>query len=837
MKFSDIKELYSHFNTTKEGLNNKNVINLQRKYGKNVLPQKKINWLKLLLDEFNSPLVFILLGAIIVLILLPFLENGFVTLHDLLEPFVILFILVVNGLIGFFQALKSENAIESLKQLQPEYSSVLRNGKLLKIKIEEIVLGDIIYLGEGEKIPADIVITKSFSCTTNESLLTGESNAISKKDIFKSPDVEESYMLYSGSQILSGRAEGVVSQIALNTKIGQIANMIKEIEKPISPMQHKLEKLSKKIGLGMIGLCLLVFLLSIFRDVDWLNAMFTSIALAVAAVPEGLPAVMTISLAIGVSIMAKKNVLVRDIKSIESLGSVTVIASDKTGTITQNKMSMEKVWHDNNFSDKAKFSTLPKIIFEIAKNCNDSTLPNIGDPTEIALLEVSKGDEIKNYDRVDEVPFSSETKWMSTTHIVNNERITFIKGAPEVVSVQCDPKVTEDIKKSAMKMAKEGLRTLAFATKKDNEKYAKFICLVGLQDPPRPTVKKSIEEVKNAGVRTVMITGDHAVTAKSIAKQVGIESEVTEGKDLDKMNDSEISNLVKKCSIFARVSPKNKVQICKALQSNGEIVAMTGDGVNDAPAISQAEVGISMGLVGTSVARNASDIILLDDNFSSIVKGIKEGRRVFDNIKKSITFLVATNLAEVLVLFISLLVGLPIALIPIHILFINLLTDSIPALALATENAEKDIMNRSPRPKTEGFFTNNISLIVFLGVLVSSLVLILFSISVSDKSFDLSQSQTLAFVSLSIFELGVIFSLRTNDFLLKFNSFNKWVFLSAVLVIGITISVLFSPLAPILKLDLFPSFYWLYIFIGFFVVLFCLEIFKYLRLKVFMNNK
>jgi Ca2+-transporting ATPase len=835
MNFENIKELYNYFCTSEKGLSDENIISLQEKYGKNILPQKKVDWLKLLLTEFNSPLVFILLGAIFILVLLPFLENGFVTLHDLLEPFVIFFILFVNGLIGFFQALKSENAIESLKQLQPEYSSVLRNNQLIKIKIENIVVGDIIYLGEGEKIPADIIITKAVSCTTNESLLTGESNSINKKDIFTTPEIEESYMLYSGSQILSGRIEGVVSAIALNTKIGQIANMIKNIEKPISPMQHKLEKLSKKIGLGMIFLCLLVFLLSVFRDIYWLDAMFTSIALAVAAVPEGLPAVMTISLAIGVSIMAKKNVLVRDIKSIESLGSVTVIASDKTGTITQNKMSMEKVWHDNIFVEKNKFSSLPKIVFEISNNCNDAVLPNIGDPTEIALLEVSSKHNIKKYDRVDEVPFSSEKKWMSTSHIIQGENITFVKGAPEIVSLQCDPKLVEKIKNNATLMAEEGLRTLAFATKKEGEKYAKFICLVGLQDPPRPTVRKSIEEVKNAGVRTVMITGDHAVTAKSIAKQVGINSEVVEGIDLDKMKDFEINELVKKCSIFARVSPKNKVQICKALQSNGEIVAMTGDGVNDAPAISQAEVGISMGVVGTSVARSASDIILLDDNFSSIVKGIKEGRRVFDNIKKSITFLVATNLAEVLVLLTSLLIGLPIALIPIHILFINLLTDSIPALALATESAEKNIMNRSPRPKSEGFFTDNLLLITFLGFLVSSFVLFLFSLSIND--LELSQSQTLAFVSLSIFELGVIFSLRTNDFLFKFNSFNKWVFLSAILVISITIGVLFSPLAPILKLDIFPTFYWLYIFVGFFVVLFILETFKYLKLKVFIKHK
>lgn len=824
MFMDPLGQLYSTFSTRESGLTSEEVEKKLQTFGKNELPKKKTQWLNMLINEFSSPLVFILLLAVVMLLLVPFLENGYIEMHDLIEPLAIIVILIFNGFLGFFQAWKAENTLEALKTLQPQFSSVLRDGNIIQMRTEDLVPGDIIMLAEGEKIPADIRLITSIKCTVNESLLTGESSSIHKNaDINRTENGEN--ILYSGSELLSGRAKGLVIATGLDTKIGKIADLISSIQRPISPMQRKLELLAKKIGIGMIGLCLVVFVLATMREIYWIDALFTAIAIAVAAVPEGLPTVMTISLAIGVSVMARKNALVRDLKSVESLGSVTVIASDKTGTITQNKMSVEQVFYNGEIIEKNNFSSLTNTIFEIAENCNDAVLPNIGDPTEIALLEFSRHNNAKKYERIDETPFSSESKFMNTVHEIDEKKITFIKGAPEIIALQCEESERKKIIHQAEQMAKKGLRTLAFATQKPEEKHAQFIAIVGLQDPPRENVKASILTAQKAGIKTLMITGDHAITAKAIASQVGINSDVLEGKDLEKISDTQLRETVKKYSIFARVSPHDKVRICKALQQNGEIVAMTGDGVNDAPAIKQAQVGISMGKVGTSVARSASDMVLLNDDYSTIVSGVEQGRRIFDNIKKAIIFLLATNFAEILVLLVALLFALPIPLLPLHILFINLLTDSIPALALATEPAEKDIMNAPPRPANEGFFTGSFGLILFLGVMVSGLVLSFYTLALS-QGIPLKESQTFTFVSLSILEMAVIFSLRTHKPFLSFESFNWWVLGAVITVLVITIGVVLSPLAGILQLALFPNYLWSWIAGGFILVIVLLEIFK-----------
>ncbi len=827
MFMDPIGQLYSAFSSRENGLTAEEAEQKQETFGKNELPKKKTQWVNMLIDEFSSPLVFILLLAVAMLLLVPFLENGYIEMHDLVEPLAIIIILIFNGFLGFFQAWKAENTLEALKTLQPQFSSVLRDGNIIQIHTENLVPGDIIHLSEGEKIPADIRLIESIECKVNESLLTGESSAVYKNSGTDEKENGEN-ILYSGSELLSGRAKGLVIAIGLDTKIGKIADLISQIERPVSPMQRKLEKLAKQIGIGMIALCVIVFILATMRNIHWIDALFTAIALAVAAVPEGLPAVLTISLAIGVSVMAKKNALVRNLKSVESLGGITVIASDKTGTITQNRMSVEEIFYNETNIEKQKFSSILEknnIISSIAQNCNDAVLPNIGDPTEIALLQFAKQHSAIKYERIDETPFSSETKFMNTHHVIDEEKIIFIKGAPEVIALQCEENERKNIIHQAEKMAKKGLRTLAFATQKPNEQYATFIALLGLQDPPRENVKESISLAQKAGIRTLMITGDHAITAKAIASQVGIESEVIEGEHLEKISDEEMKEMVKKYSIFARVSPHDKVKICKALQANGEIVAMTGDGVNDAPAITQAEIGISMGKVGTSVARSASDIILLDDDYSSIVKGVEQGRRIFDNLKKSIVFLLSTNFAEILVLLVALLVELPIPLLPLHILFINLLTDSLPALALATEPAEKEIMKKQPRPIDEGFFTGSLGIIIFLGVIVAGAVLSFYSMALS-QGINITEAQTFAFVSLSILEMAVIFSLRTHKPLLSFESFNWWVFGAIVTVIAATVGTVISPLAEILQFKLFPDELWIWIGGGFILIITLLEIFK-----------
>lgn len=820
--FSDpLGQIYSSLSSQETGLTSKEAEIKKLSYGENTLPTKQKNWVKMIFSEFNSPLVFILFGAVIFLLLLPFLNHGYISGHDLVEPIAILIILLFNGLLGFFQAWKAENTLEALKTLQPHYASVLRDGHFIQVKTEEIVPGDIISLAEGEKVPADIRLKKAIKVRVNESLLTGESTPVSKNTDLSDKDKQKN-VVFSGSTLLSGRAEGVVVYTGLQTKIGAIADMITQIKRPPSPLQKKLEALAKKIGMGMVGLCIAVFILATLRDIHWVDALFTAITLAVAAVPEGLPAVMTISLALGVSVMARKNALVRDLKSVESLGNITVIASDKTGTITQNKMSVEEVYISDGVIPKKKFSTLPNSVFTISQNCNDAVLPNIGDPTELALLEFAQPHACPVLERINEVPFSSETKMMSTTHMVKNKSITYIKGAPEIVLKNCVEN-SKSILEHASQMAKKGLRTLALAQEQDGIQH--FVALLGLQDPPRPTAKNAIKMAKNAGIRTIMITGDHSITAKSIAQQVGIISDVKEGKEIERISDAKLKKLVQEVSIFARVTPEHKVRICKALQNNGEVVAMTGDGVNDAPAITQAEVGISMGKVGTAVARNASDMILLDDDYSTIVKGVEEGRRIFTNIKKAVVFLLSTNLAEVCVLLGALLLGLPLPLLPLHILFINLLTDSIPALALATEPAEKDSMKKPPRSSQEGFFTGSLGIVLLLGISVGTIVLSLFALALY-HNLPPEQSQSLAFVALSVLEMAVIFSLRSHQPLYSFQSFNKWVLFAVISVILLITLAFFTPLSQVLELSFFPSFYWWYIAGGIICILVILEGFK-----------
>ncbi len=842
----EISEILAKLSSREEGLLDNEISEKQLTFGKNSLPEKKKNWIKMFVSEFTSPLVLILLAAVGVSLLVPFLENGEISGEDLFEPIAIFVILLFNALLGFWQELKAEKTLSALKTLQPEETIVQRGGKMQKILAEDLVPGDVVFLAEGETIPADIRLLEAVQCKVNESLLTGESTAVYKTvDGTVGASLGDTHnMLFSGSALISGRAKGVVTATGLKTEIGKIAGMLSEIVSPPTPLEQKLDILGKRIGMGVVAICLLIFGLSFLKGIPLIDALLSAVALAVGAVPEGLPAVMTISLAIGVSLMAKKNMLIRELKSVETLGSITVIASDKTGTITQNKMSVEEIFlfSSEKFWTRKNFKNIPEnsestLFFSVLKNCNDAKLPNIGDPTEIGLLQMAAEKNAESYPRLAEVPFSSDTKWMSTTHEISGKKYELIKGAPEVVSTFCDPENSQKILDASEKLAKKGIRCIGVAIREVSENseknLAKFLGIAGLQDPPREAVPQAISDAHAAGIHTLMITGDHAITAQAIAKKVGIESEVLQGVDLDALSDEELQQKVREISVYARVSPAHKVRICKALQANGEVVAMTGDGVNDAPAISQAQVGVAMGKVGTAVARGASDMVLLDDDFSTIVRGVREGRRIFSNIKKSVTFLLSTNFGEVLVLLMALVLALPLPLLPLHILLINLFTDSFPALALANEPAEKGLMQKKPRPIDEGFLHGTIGIIFWRGVMISAITLGIFSLALS-SGLDLLTAQTIAFFTLSLGELFVIFSLRTNLSLFSkayYQALNWWVVTAALGGAAVISFLIMAPFSHQLSLHNFSGNFWILAIGGAILGLVLAEVMKFLRLR------
>jgi Ca2+-transporting ATPase len=812
-----LSELFQKFSSSREGLSSSQIYKKQKKYGKNFLPEKKKSRIKIFFLQFYNPLVFILFGAIAISLIVPLYKNGHISLHDSIDSFAIFFILLLNAIFGFVQELKAENTLQALKNMQPSIATVIRDGKTKQIAKEDLVPGDIIIITEGNRIPADARVIETHSLKAIESALTGESAAVTKDASWKGKGgiADQKNMLFSGTLIAVGRAVALVVATGKNTEIGKIATLVSTTESPKTPLEKRLERLGKRIGFVVIFLCLLVFLASFFHGMNISEALITSVALAVSAVPEGLPAVMTISLAIGVGIMAKKKALVRELRAVETLGSVTVIASDKTGTITENKMQVTQIYMEGKSISRKDFSqtkaSLPKKkLLNVAINCNDAQLPNIGDPTELALLEIALENKGKKEKRKDEVPFSSETKWMSTTHIIDGKEVEFIKGAPEVIAKFCLKTTQEEIQQAAKKMAKNGLRTIAAAVKEKGKRKAEFLGIFGLSDPPRKTAKRAIQKAKKAGIRTVMITGDHVITASAIAKKVGISGETLSGAEIEEMSNRQLQKAVKTINIFARVSPEHKVRICAALQKNGEIVSMTGDGVNDAPALHKAEVGISMGKVGTSVARQSSDLVLMNDHYATIVAGVEEGRRIYSNIKKSISFLMRTNFDEVLLVMIASFLALPLPMLPIHILFLNLLSDSFPALSLAMEPAEKNIMKKSPRPIQEGFLSGQWKYIVVCGVFASITEIFIFLFALEHMS--LNQAQTLILTTVIFIEFALIFSVRTNTLVIKNKTLlskNPWIFRAVFLGGTMYALALFTPLQTFLQLSVFPVKFWI----------------------------
>ena len=808
-----------------KGLSNEEVQKRREKYGLNELKAKKKKSLfQKFLDQFKDFSIIILIIAAIVSGIVGVAEGEGVT-----DTIIILIVVIVNAIIGVTQEAKAEKSLEALQKLTDHASKVLRNGEVTVVPAKELVPGDIVVLDTGDYIPADLRIIEAVNLKSQESSLTGESVPVEKTiDKIEEKEVgigDRINMLFSSSLVTYGRGKGIVVETGMTTEVGKIAGMLDNTEEQITPLQEKLNKLGKTLGIAALAICVVIFIIGLIQGKEPIHMFMTAVSLAVAAIPEGLVAVSTIVLAIGVQKMVKKNAIVKRLPAVETLGSSTVICSDKTGTLTKNQMTVEKIFINGNTKDVEEYKDSNDLDLEklVLANmlCNDTKISSdgtlTGDPTETALVDMgfTLDFEPSIYDempRIGEVPFDSDRKLMTTINEVNGKYIVYTKGGVDELLARCNSyllngEIKQDlenyskiVRENNEKMAKEALRVLSCAYKeidhkptdeeiKNIENDLIFVGMVGMIDPPREEAKKAVEKCKTAGIKTVMITGDHKITATAIAKKLGIlenEDEAITGQDLENMSDEELEKNVRHYSVYARVSPEHKVRIVRAWQKNGEIVAMTGDGVNDSPALKQANIGCAMGMVGTDVAKEAADVILTDDNFATIVSAVEEGRRIYDNILKVIQFLLSSNVGEIVVLFLATLFTPLFAnwfgitdishleiLLPIHILWINLVTDSLPALALAFDPANKDIMNRKPNKPEKGVFTKGMTLrVIYQGVMIGLLTLGAFMIGLATTTeaidgLTLDESkievgQTMAFVTLALSELVHVFNVRNN---------------------------------------------------------------------------
>ena len=772
------KELQTNI---KEGLTEEQVKANYEKYGMNELKQKKKKSLFVkFLEQFKDFMIIVLIIAAIVSGAVGIAEGEGIT-----DTIIILIVVVLNAIIGVVQESKAEKSLEALQKLSAHASKVVRNGKVTVVQSRELVPGDVVVLDTGDYVPADLRIVESANLKSQEASLTGESVPVDKNtetiDDEKVSLGDRTNMLFSSSLITYGRGKGIVVETGMNTEVGKIAKIISDTEGAETPLQTKLNKLGKTLGIAALAICVVIFIIGIAYGKDVIDMFMTAVSLAVAAIPEGLAAVSTIVLAIGVQRMVKKNAIIKKLPAVETLGSATVICSDKTGTLTQNKMTVQKVFVNNEVKEVADIKDISNELdrlMQVCTLCNDTKIGAenqlTGDPTETALIDLGfkinfDVKEVLELKRVKEIPFDSDRKLMTTVNKVGEKYFVYTKGGIDELLARCNSYIVNgeiktdlanykaEIDKYNVDMAKDALRVLSMAYKeldheptdeemKNIENDLIFVGMVGMIDPPREEVKVAVEKCKTAGIKTVMITGDHKITAVAIAKALGIlenEDEAITGSELEEMSDEDLTKNIRKYSVYARVSPEHKVRIVKAWQANGEIVAMTGDGVNDAPALKTADIGCAMGIVGTDVSKEAADVILTDDNFATIVSSVEEGRRIYDNILKAIQFLLSSNVGEIIVLFLAILItpwlgstfnidiGLIEVLLPIHILWINLVTDSLPALALAVDPAEDDVMKRKPK-KQKGIFTKGMSFrVVYQGIMIGLLTLAAFIIGIA----------------------------------------------------------------------------------------------------------
>ena len=757
------------------GLTDEKVMKIQQKDGKNILKDKKRESIIIkFFKQFNDFMIIILIIASIISAVLSKVQGE----NDYIDSFIIIAIVVLNAIMGVVQEAKAEKSIEALKKLAPQKCKVTRNGNIVEINADELVKGDIIFLESGNYVPADCRLLETYNLKIEESSLTGE-NLPSEKDanyICKKNEQlgDMKNMAFMASTVVNGHAKAVVTATGMRTAVGKIANMMIENEAPETPIQKKLAQVGKILGVACLIICILIFLIGIIKKIEPIEMFMTSVGLAVAAIPEGLPAIVTIVLSIGVTKMAKKNSIIRKLPAVETLGSSNVICSDKTGTLTQNKMKVVEV---QAFDERRTLA--------YSALCTDCSIMKdykvIGEPTEKALvekaLEIGEDKRIleEQMKRVSEIPFDSRRKMMTTIHKKGNKYVVITKGAPDVILERCENVNKSIIRSQNIKMANKALRVIAIGYKElttlpinisseSIENDLKFLGLIGMIDPPREGVREAVKTCKKAGIKTVMITGDHIGTAKAIARELDILSpydKAITGQELDKIPQNVLEKNIKEYSVFARVTPEHKVRIVKAWQRNGAVVAMTGDGVNDSPALKNADIGIAMGKNGTDVAKNASDMILTDDNFVTIVEAVKQGRNIYDNIKKAIHFLIATNIGEIVTIFMGLVLGMKSPLLAIQLLWINLVTDSLPAIALGLEPAEKDIMNRKPINSKKGIFSDGLwSKIIVEGIMIGMLTLI--SFSVGNKYYGLKIGRTMAFITIGMLELIHSFNIKSD---------------------------------------------------------------------------
>ena len=836
---SQASRLITEFETDpQKGLSLSEAEKRKEQYGENRLREKKKKSALLrFLDQFKDAMILILIAAAVVSFTVVCLEKNW---GDLFEPVLIILIVILNAIMGVYQEGKAEKALDALKSMSAPRARVIRDGQEKIIDASDLVPGDIIRLEAGDFVPADGRLIQSAGLKSEESALTGES-VPSEKDALAAVDDgaplgDRHNMVYSGCSITYGTATALVTATGMNTEMGKIANLLDNEEEGQTPLQQKLAQLGKYLGILALICCGIIFAVGLLNGIPVLEIFMTAVSLAVSAIPEGLPAIVTIVLSIGVQRMVKKNALIRKLPAVETLGSASVICSDKTGTLTQNRMTLTKAYAEgssvpenissNNTEEVKKLLMYATLCCDGSVVFNGNEEQHIGDPTETAIVlaahknGMEKQELNRKYPRLAEIPFDSDRKLMSTVNRIDGKNIVIVKGAFDVMAPRCVSGDINAAKNVTEAMSENALRVLAVAykeidsltetpTSEELENGLTFMGLVGMIDPPRPEAREAVALCRRAGIKPVMITGDHIVTASAIAKELGIMLEgdlAVTGVELDAMTDSELDAQVENISVYARVSPENKIRIVKAFQRKGRVVSMTGDGVNDAPALKAADIGCAMGITGTDVAKGAADMTLTDDNFATIVDAVREGRGIYANIKKVVGFLLGTNIGEIITVFVAMLLWHKTPLLSMQLLWINLVTDSLPAIALGMEAVEPDVMDRNPKPKDEGIFANGLGIrIVLQGVMFGGLSLVGFKLGES-MTGSLAGGQTLAFMVLAMSQIIQSFNMRSDRSLFKIGPFtNRKLNWSALVSVVLVMLVLFTPLKTAFGLVTLPA--------------------------------
>lgn len=819
-------ELLKELDTNPEkGLSAGEVLKRKEKYGENRLREKKKKTtFQRFLDQFKDAMILILIAAAIISFVVVVVEKNW---GELFEPALILLIVILNAVMGVYQEGKAEKALDALKNMSAPHARVIRDGVEQIIDAAELVPGDIIRLEAGDFVPADARLLQSAGLKSEESALTGESVPAEKDYLAEVPENaaigDRHNMVYSGCSIAYGTATAVVTAIGMETEMGKIANLLDNEEDAQTPLQQKLAQLGKYLGIIALAACGVIFVVGLLNKIPVLEIFMTAVSLAVSAIPEGLPAIVTIVLSIGVQRMVKKNALIRKLPAVETLGGASVICSDKTGTLTQNRMTLVKAYVDGGEIEdigKNNSDAIKKLLMYGTLCCDGSVVfdgdseQHIGDPTETAIVYAAHKsgmpkDELNaKYPRLAEIPFDSDRKLMTTVNDIGGKKVVIVKGAFDMMATRCVKGDIEKGREITNSMSENALRVLAIAykvidevpqnpTSDELENGLTFMGLVGMIDPPRPEAKEAVKLCRRAGIKPVMITGDHVVTASAIARELGIllpgDRAIT-GAELDAMTEEELDAQVESIAVYARVSPENKIRIVKAWQRKGQVVSMTGDGVNDAPALKAADIGCAMGITGTDVAKGAADMTLTDDNFATIVDAVREGRGIYANIKKVVGFLLGTNIGEVITVFLAMLLWHKTPLLSMQLLWINLVTDSLPAIALGMEDVEADVMDKKPKPKDEGIFAHGFGIkVVLQGAMFALLTLIGFKLG-EIMTGTLEGGQTMAFMVLSLSQVIQAFNMRSEYSLFKIGMFRNKKLNGATLVsVLLVLLVLFTP--------------------------------------------